>query len=275
MLNIEIKNSRRIKWFWVLFVLCSAMVHITAFILMNDWAEATPRTHYEGGTVEINYMEEIPLPDPEPVTEIESQKAPEPVAELPEKVVVKKRTFKSNRKQQSTPTDANSEDAKPVFGATAESVGNHQSNVSVRVGNTLAKEMEKTFVKPSKVKEITAPPTPAGAVEQVAKKAPEKKKRISPVPVYELSSAPSFSNKVEPQYPDEAKRKEIEGVVQLEVLIDENGKVRKVKVLKSPGYGLERAAIVALTKSRFKPGIMNGKAVPVRIKIPYRFVLSA
>ena len=98
---------------------------------------------------------------------------------------------------------------------------------------------------------------------------------MKPVPVYELSKAPTFKSKVEPKYPDQARRAGIEGTVQLEILIDEHGRVRKVKVLKSPGHGLERAAIAAVSKSKFHPGVINGKAVPVKIKIPYRFVLDA
>ena len=100
------------------------------------------------------------------------------------------------------------------------------------------------------------------------------KKKISPIPVYELTQAPTFKNKVEPKYPESAKSEGIQGTVQLEVLIDEKGRVRKVRVLKSPGHDLDKAAIAALSKSTFNPGYMGGKAVPVKIKIPYRFVLD-
>ena len=95
------------------------------------------------------------------------------------------------------------------------------------------------------------------------------------MPVFELTKAPSFRKKIEPKYPEEARRKEIEGVVQLEVFIDARGKVRKVRVLKTPGHGLDRAAIAALSKSSFNPGMMGKKAVPVKITIPYRFVLDS
>ena len=103
----------------------------------------------------------------------------------------------------------------------------------------------------------------------------KQKKRVKPVPVYELSTAPSFKKKVEPKYPEEARRAGVEGTVQLEVLIDEEGKVRKIRVLKTPGFGLDRAAITAASESRFHPGVIGGKAVPVKIKIPYRFVLDS
>ncbi|MCP4676328.1 MAG: energy transducer TonB [Deltaproteobacteria bacterium] len=266
------KEKRSIIWIPVVIVTCT--MHIGFFYAGTNWAESKPRTVYEPSRVEFRTV--APAPEPLPETEPEAEKIelPEP-EKKPEIKVAKKtapRTPKPNTsKPEPKPAQAPSEPAKAVFGVTADSVSNSGSGVAIRVGNTLAKEMEKKFTKP---KEVTAlPPAPKGPVAAPAPK-PEKKK-IKPVPVYELSKAPTFKKKIEPKYPDKARRDGIEGTVQLEILIDENGRVRKVKVLKSPGHGLERAAIAAVSKSKFHPGVINGKAVPVKIKIPYRFVLDA
>ncbi|RJO67041.1 MAG: energy transducer TonB [Myxococcales bacterium] len=141
---------------------------------------------------------------------------------------------------------------------TGDSVANGETNVAVRVGNTLQKEMEKEYTNPDAVKAL--PPS-----EPPAKK---------PVPVYELTRVPAFKVQIKPDYPAEARRNEIEGVVELEVLISETGKVLKVRVLKSLGYGLDEAAVAAVKKSEFLPGLKGKEAVPVKLRIPYRFVLE-
>jgi protein TonB len=79
---------------------------------------------------------------------------------------------------------------------------------------------------------------------------------------------------VEPVYPEEARRAGIEGTVQLEIWLDERGRVRKIRVLRSPGHGLDRAAVKAAARAVFRPGEIDGKPVPVKITIPYRFVLD-
>ena len=71
-----------------------------------------------------------------------------------------------------------------------------------------------------------------------------------------------------------AMKQGIEGVVYLELFIDENGNIRQVNVLKDPGYGFAEAAIAALDGITCKPALMNDKPVAVRFRYPVRFVLS-
>ena len=94
------------------------------------------------------------------------------------------------------------------------------------------------------------------------------------MPTYELTEAPSFRDKVEPVYPPEERARGIEGTVRLEVLIDARGKVRRVRVLEAPSKALALAAVAALKESRFRPGMIQDTPVPVRVNIPYRFLLN-
>ena len=64
------------------------------------------------------------------------------------------------------------------------------------------------------------------------------------------------------EYPKEALDANFQGAVQLEILIDETGRVREAKVRKDPGRGLGDAAVRSLLAHfRFSPGRLHGQPV--------------
>lgn len=75
-------------------------------------------------------------------------------------------------------------------------------------------------------------------------------------------------------YPPIALRQGIEGVVYLELFIDETGRIRRTKVLKDPGYGFAEAALASLQGVRCRPAKANGMPVAVRFRYPVRFTLK-
>ncbi len=75
-------------------------------------------------------------------------------------------------------------------------------------------------------------------------------------------------------YPEKAKQNGTEGKVFLQVYIDETGRVVKTSIIKSAGDILDDAAVSALRKTRFTPGIVEGKPVKVKLVIPVVFKLS-
>lgn len=75
-------------------------------------------------------------------------------------------------------------------------------------------------------------------------------------------------------YPTLANKQKIEGVVYLELYIDQIGNIRNIKVLKDPGFGLAEAAIEAIQGLKCTPALANGKAVAVRFRYPVRFKLK-
>lgn len=75
------------------------------------------------------------------------------------------------------------------------------------------------------------------------------------------------------KYPIFANKQRIEGVVFLELYIDQHGQIRNIKVLKDPGYGLAEAAIAALKGIVCKPAYAGENAVAVRFRYPVRFKL--
>jgi protein TonB len=97
-----------------------------------------------------------------------------------------------------------------------------------------------------------------------------------PVPTeeYLVSSMPILISDVKIPYPKEARDANKEGPVVMELLIDEKGQVRNVKLLEGPGYGLNEAALNAVRSLKFKPATLENKSVAVRIRYTYRFVLE-
>ena len=76
-----------------------------------------------------------------------------------------------------------------------------------------------------------------------------------------------------PSYPDAAKRMRVSGVVVVEVVIDETGKVISAKASSGPAT-LREAAVQAARKARFSPTKLSGQPVKVSGVINYRFSLS-
>ncbi|MBM3262731.1 MAG: energy transducer TonB [candidate division Zixibacteria bacterium] len=93
-------------------------------------------------------------------------------------------------------------------------------------------------------------------------------------PVYD--ERPRVLKKVEPEYPLLAKMAGIEGLVVLSILIDENGKLVEVQVVKSLGNtGCDEAAVKAVEQYVFAPATVQGKPVAARVTLPVLFSLKS
>jgi protein TonB len=76
------------------------------------------------------------------------------------------------------------------------------------------------------------------------------------------------------KYPRLAQEAGIEGKVYLLAFIDENGSVKDVKVVKGIGGGCDEAAIEAVKKISFSPGINKGQPVKVKLSLSVVFKLK-
>jgi TonB family protein len=85
--------------------------------------------------------------------------------------------------------------------------------------------------------------------------------------------APKLIKKVDPVYPDAARKEGIEGIVILEVTTDKEGLVQDVKVLRSIP-ALDDAAIEAVKKWEYKPMIIDGEPHGIIFTITCNFKLS-
>lgn len=77
-----------------------------------------------------------------------------------------------------------------------------------------------------------------------------------------------------PQYPHAAKRRGWEGIVQLKVSVNKNGKVTTIVIDQGSGYSLlDRTALATVKQWQFEPAIENKKKVSSTIIIPVEFKL--
>jgi len=78
----------------------------------------------------------------------------------------------------------------------------------------------------------------------------------------------------QPAYTEIARKARIQGVVIVQAIIDKQGNVTNVKVLKGLPMGLEEAAVEAIKTWKFKPATLNGKPVAVYYNLTVNFKLQ-
>ena len=76
-----------------------------------------------------------------------------------------------------------------------------------------------------------------------------------------------------PFYPDHARRLRMAGVVVVEVVVDETGKVVSANATSGPS-ALKDVAVQAALKARFSPTKLSGQPVKVSGIINYKFALA-
>jgi TonB family protein len=86
--------------------------------------------------------------------------------------------------------------------------------------------------------------------------------------------APEKISTVEPQYTEIARKARIQGVVIVQAIIDKEGNVTNVKVLKGLPMGLDQSAAEAIKRWKFKPATLNGKPVAVYYNLTVNFRLQ-
>lgn len=75
-----------------------------------------------------------------------------------------------------------------------------------------------------------------------------------------------------PEYPSAAKDAAIQGAVQAEIVVDEQGQVADARIVRSVPL-LDEAALEAVRKWRFEPTVVEGRPVPVRMVVTVNFSL--
>ncbi|MBL7546078.1 MAG: energy transducer TonB [Bdellovibrionaceae bacterium] len=145
-------------------------------------------------------------------------------------------------------------ETKKVFGVSRKSLTTTTTDAStaeVKAGNTVAKEMDDLKLDPQDADSL---PIPADD--------------------FLVTSMPVLVSEVRIPYPEEAKKAGIEGPVVMELLIDEQGRVRQTTLIKGPGFGLNEAALAAIKNFQFRPARIKEQSVAVKIRYTYRFILE-
>ena len=86
--------------------------------------------------------------------------------------------------------------------------------------------------------------------------------------------APVKVHDPKPQYTEIARKARIQGVVIVQAIIDKEGNVQNVKLLKGLPMGLDKAAMDAVKDWKFQPATLNGKPVAVYYNLTVNFSLQ-
>jgi periplasmic protein TonB len=78
---------------------------------------------------------------------------------------------------------------------------------------------------------------------------------------------------VPPVYPAMAKAQHVSGNVTVDALIAANGRVTTTKVVSGPSL-LQQAAMDALKQWKYQPAMLDGKAVPMHLRVTIQFHLQ-
>ena len=84
---------------------------------------------------------------------------------------------------------------------------------------------------------------------------------------------PRPTYRVDPEYDNAARKKKIQGVVVLSIIVTKEGRAADVKVVKSLTSGLDKQAIKAVSQWRFEPATKDGVPVAVRLAVETDFHL--
>lgn len=126
----------------------------------------------------------------------------------------------------------------------------------------------------SVAKEQATPPPPPLA--SVAPAGPQPR-TIGGLSVYEsavLDQRPSITRRVEPEYPAKARRMNVQGSVNVRLIVDSSGQPRNCEVVSAtPGGYFEESALKAAQSMRFAPGKLKGQPVSTFVELPFIFKL--
>jgi periplasmic protein TonB len=89
----------------------------------------------------------------------------------------------------------------------------------------------------------------------------------------EGSELPVLVTRVDPQYPELARRMKAEGEVALRVVIEASGSIGRIEVVTSAPFGMTAAAADAVRRWTYRPARVNGQPAPVWKVIRVRFTL--
>lgn len=133
------------------------------------------------------------------------------------------------------------------------------------------------LVEQSPSQQRAAPTTQTTVTATAPRSSPQLQERSLPVePMEVVSQAPRFREPpAAPVYPAQARRRNQQGQVLVEVRLDTTGKQRELRLVQSSGFNsLDQAALEAVADWKFEPEVQAGQAMPSRVQIPIDFALN-
>lgn len=193
--------------------------------------------------------------EPKPVPPVEEKK-PEPQPEKP--VDLTNKPLLDQTIEDAKPDNSNAKTDEPVrrvygirkvYSTGIGAEGSAADAVVGKLGNTLITDID-TFT------------------------ATEKELKGTIAPVSTVQVLPRIKAQVKPEYTKAMIENEIQGVINAKILIDIDGRVKKVLVLNDLGFGSKQKVYEACQKLEFEPARQNGQPRAVWFMISFRFELT-
>lgn len=234
---------------WILPALFALGIHAVFFSLRFDWTPPT-FTITKNRTVTISLVEAAHAPQPqrriEPLAPPRARSI-KPLQALPDKP----RPVPKPLPLPPAPPDRAVQAHKPT----------HKSDPSAPAAPA-----------PSQAAPDVVSPPPSEARQEAEpgldqKFGPDQAKVQASVPLYALNPPPA--------YPALARRRNYQGTVKLDVLVDRQGRVAQIRVAQSSGYSiLDRSALESVRRWRFEPARRSGRPIEMWVQVPVRFALE-
>ncbi|RJQ65196.1 MAG: energy transducer TonB [Desulfobacteraceae bacterium] len=234
---------------WILPALCAFGIHAALFKLDLEWTRPAFSVT-ESRAVTLSLLEAPSRTDfPKPIEPLAPPRAehiqalpalrplPRP-APKPDPAPLPVPPLSPDRREQSPPEPKEIDSAEP-----AEVHQNHPAN-------------DESLEIP---REGTSPDSPAHG--------PDRPVVLTSVPLYALNPPPP--------YPALARRRNYQGTVLLDVLVNSQGGANQVKVAQSSGYPvLDQSAVESVRRWRFEPARRFGQPIEMWVQVPVRFALE-
>ena len=119
-------------------------------------------------------------------------------------------------------------------------------------------------------------PTPAATLSVAATVAPEAVTTTTDsTPTTSSDSQAQIIERSQPDYPVEAVRANEEGEVRLQIALDTQGNIADVRIVQSShSRALDKAAVDAARKWKFRPAMHDGQPAAATIEVPVQFHLD-
>jgi outer membrane biosynthesis protein TonB len=105
-------------------------------------------------------------------------------------------------------------------------------------------------------------------------KATEEEIKGAVTSVATVTTKPVVLKAAKPEYTEEMKRNRVQGVVSARILVDIDGKVKRIEILNDLGFGTKEAVEKACKELEFKPAMEGDTPVATLIVFKFRFVLQ-
>ncbi len=245
------------------FLFFTAAIYMVLFVITGVASIYAYDAHLESQTNELSEITFVPLPPPEAAVPPD-RSAPRPPSDTasapdrPMRTVLIDSTFNPNNPPPDVGVVASTVPPAPRGAVLGD---RNVDPISPPAGDTRGTPGG-TGTRPVTIDMPDPPPTPAPPAP-----APPKIIRVSKVLNSQAISLPK------PMYPQMAKQIRVQGVVTVQVLIDENGRVVSAKAVSGHPLLVPEAQKAAL-QARFSPTVINEQPVKVSGVITYNFVMQ-